>query len=326
MATHAPNRLRQAGPWARRTADDALTTLGRAVQAFFRDNGPQYAAALSYYGLFSLFPLAILTVTVFGLIVDDEAARTQVIDFVLENVPLREDAGRSDLETVLTNVTRSTGGFGLFGAIGLVFAASAVMGTIRQALNRAWEAEDTRPPAQGKVIDVLLVTGLGVLVVLSFALTLATRLAVSAGTALEDAIGPVASLIPRIVLGLGQFGPVAIAFVAFLVIFRLVPARPTRVRDVWPGAALAALGFELAKTGFAAYVENFANYGAVYASLAAVVAFLVFLFVTANVFLFGAEVAVEWPKARGEDRDDDGPPVGTQIKDAVLGLFVRRDG
>lgn len=325
MASPAAERLATTGAWARRTADDALTALGRAVQAFFADNGPQYAAALSYYGLFSLFPLAILTVTAFGLIVDDQAARTQVIDFVLDNVPLREDAGRQDLETVLTSVTRSTSGFGVVGALGLVFAASAVMGTMRQALNRAWGTKDTRPPVQGKLLDIALVTGLGLLVVFSFALTLVTRLAVSASSAVEDAIGPLASFIPRIVLALGQFGPVLVAFAAFLVIFRFIPACRPRLRDVWPGAAIAALGFELAKTGFAFYLEQFSNYGAVYASLAAVVAFLVFLFVTANVFLLSAEIAVEWPRARGEDRDDDGPPLRTQIKDAVLGLFVRRD-
>lgn len=79
------------------------------------------------------------------------------------------------------------------------------------------------------------------------------------------------------------------------VLFSTVPAKETRLRDTWPGAATAALAFEAAKTGFAFYLANFASYAAVYASLAAVVAFLVFVFVSANVVLIGPEVAIAWP-------------------------------
>lgn len=79
------------------------------------------------------------------------------------------------------------------------------------------------------------------------------------------------------------------------VLFSTVPAKETRLRDTWPGAATAALAFEAAKTGFAFYLANFASYAAVYASLAAVVAFLVFVFVSANVVLIGAEVAIAGP-------------------------------
>lgn len=324
MGTPAARRLSTAGERARRTADDAFMALARAVKGFFEDNGPQFAAGISYYGLFSLFPLAILMVAAFGLVVDDDAARRQVIDVVLENVPLREERGRSELENVLINVTRDSSGFGVLGVIGLVLAASAVMGTVRQAVNRAWGVGETRPPVQGKLLDIVFVAGLALLITLSFGLTLATRLTVSLSASSEETLGPVASLLPRAVLSAGQLAPALVAFIAFLVVFRLVPATTTRLRDVWPGAAFAAVGFELAKTGFSVYLANFSNYGAVYASLAAVVAFLVFIFVTANLFLIGAELAVEWPKARDEQRDDDGPSLGEQVKEVVLGLFVRR--
>ena len=64
---------------------------------FFADGGTQRAAAASYQALLSLFPLAVVTGTVFGLIVDDHVARARVIGVVLDQLPLPEGRGRTDL-------------------------------------------------------------------------------------------------------------------------------------------------------------------------------------------------------------------------------------
>jgi membrane protein len=114
------------------------------------------------------------------------------------------------------------------------------------------------------------------------------------------------------------------AFIVFAVLFRLVPSAYPKLRDTWPGVLLAAVGYEIAKTGFAVYLGKFANYSAIYASLATVIAFLVFVWVAANVALLGAEVAANWPQVRaGAYDDDEGEPLGTRIKGLVRGLFVR---
>jgi membrane protein len=264
-------------------------------------------------------------VPAFGAVLGQVPARASVIAFVLENVPLREDRGRRELEQVLTRVTQQTVGFGVMAAVALLVTASAVMGAVRQALNRAWDVADPRPVVQAKLVDLLLVVGLGLLVALSFALTVVAKLAVSLSADLERALGPAASAVPRLLLELGRLAPVLIAFAAFTILFRLAPAARTRVRDVWPGAAVAALGFEATKTGFALYLAEFANYGAVYASLAAVVAFLVFVFVSANAVLLGAQVAVAWPRIRdGATEDGPGAPLGKRLRRAITGLVVHR--
>ncbi len=306
-------------------ARQALSTVGRAIQGFADDGSTQSAAAISYYGLFSLFPLAILAVAAFSLVADDANARSRIIELVLDNVPLREDRGRRELEDLLTSVTEQARGFGVTGVFGLLFAASGVMGAIRNALNNAWDVEDRRPLVQGKAVDILLVIGLGTIVLVSFVITLAARLTASLSADLEDFLGPAGSVVPRLLLELGPLLPMLVAFGAFALLFSVVPACETRFRDVWPGAAVAAVGFELAKAGFAVYLANFANYGAVYASLAAIVAFLVFLFVTANVALFGAQVAVAWPRVRDGDPEPggDGPPLGERVRHGLARLFVR---
>jgi membrane protein len=286
----------------------------RAVAEFFDDGCPQRAAAISYYSLLSLFPLAIVVVAGLGLVLDDEEARGRVVDFVLRNVPLDAGEGRRDLERLLEEVTSGAGTVGIFGLVGLVITASAVMGAIRQALNAAWDVEDPRPFAQGKAIDLLLVLGFGAAVAASFALTLGLRLTASLSEATNQLLAWTAQLVP-----------VMLALAIFLVLFAVVPACTTRIRDTWPGALVAALGYEAAKTGFSVYLESFGRYDVVYASLGSVVAFLVFVFIAANVLLLGAEVAAEWPRVR-DHRDEPaaaGAPRGRRLVAFVRGLFVR---
>jgi membrane protein len=246
------------------------------------------------------------------------------VDFVLDNLPLNESRARHDLEVLLLNVTRNVAGFGLLGIATLLFAASGVMGSIRHALNAAFEVEDPRPPAQAKAIDLLLVVAFGATLTLSLALTVAERVTESLSDAVDDEIPGAGGAIAEIVVKLGQLVPLGMAFIVFAVLFRLVPSAYPKLRDTWPGVLLAAVGYEIAKTGFAVYLGKFANYSAIYASLATVIAFLVFVWVAANVALLGAEVAANWPQVRaGAYDDDEGEPLGTRIKGLVRGLFVR---
>jgi membrane protein len=310
-------RLRRAGRRITQLAD-------RSVTDFFRDGCSQRAAAISFYALFSLFPLAMLAATVMGLLVSDAEARDRVVNFVLDNLPLSESRARNDLEVLLLNVTRNVAGFGLLGLATLLFAASGVMGSIRHALNAAFGVEDPRPPAQAKAVDLLLVLGFGLMMILSLALTIAERVTESLSKAVDEALPGFGGALVELVVRLGQLVPLAMAFAVFAVLFRLVPSACPRLRDTWPGVLLAAVGYEIAKTGFALYLGKFANYSAIYASLATVIAFLVFVWVAANVALLGAEVAANWPQVRSGAYDEEqGDPLGDRVKGLVRGLFVR---
>ncbi|MEA2126216.1 MAG: rane protein [Solirubrobacteraceae bacterium] len=284
------------------------------VGGFFAHGCTQRAAAISFYALFSIFPLAILSVAVLGLVKHDDAARHQVVTFLLDRLPLTETGGRRQLERAMLHVTRDVAGFSALGIFTLLFAASNVMGSIRQALNAAFRVEETRPPAQAKLWDLFMVLVFGALITVSLALTLIDNVIDDTDSAFVDAVQ-----------GIGRLAPLLIAVLVFAGIFRFVPAKRPKLRDIWPGVALAAVGYELAKIGFTVYLKNFANYGAVYASLGAVVAFLVFTYITAFIALLGAEFAAEWPCVRDGDYDGPpGPPFSRQVAEFVAGLFVRR--
>ncbi len=283
------------------------------VGGFFSHGGTQRAAAISFYALFSIFPIAILCVAVLGVVKHDDSARTQVVNFLLDRLPLTEDGGRRQLERAMLRVTRDVAGFSILGVFTLVFAASNVMGSIRQALNVAFRVQEDRPPVQAKLWDLFMVLVFGVLITLSLALTLLDSVVKKTDSGVVDALQSV-----------GRVLPLAIAVLVFTGIFRLVPARRPRLRDIWPGVLVAAIGYELAKIGFAAYLQNFANYGAVYASLGAVVAFLVFTYVVSFIALLGAEIAAEYPSVRdGEYDGPPGPPFHQLVWGFVKSLFVR---
>jgi membrane protein len=294
----------------------------RSVDAFFNHRCSQLAASISYYALLSIFPAAILMAAIFGAVIGDDEARSDVINFLFDNLPLSEGQGRGDLEKVVDGVTRNTGALGVVGLLGLLYSASALMGAVRNSLAIVWDAERQRPPLRAKALDLLLVLGLGLLIGLSFAATVVRGFAVDLGQDLGVA-GRVMDA------ALGAFGfliPFLLSLIAFAVVLLVVPFPRPRLRDVWPGVLLAAVGFELAQRGFTLYLEHFGDYSAVYGSLGAVIIFLVFIYIAAIVFLLGAEYAVLWPRVRrGEfDGTGEGRPLGEEIRRFLRGLVFER--
>ena len=295
------------------------------VTQFFAHGSTQRAAAISFYALFSVFPLAILSVAVLGIVANDTQVRVSVVDFLLNSLPLTEDGGRRQLEDLLLQVTRDVAGFSVLGVLTLLFAASGVMGAIRQALNAAFDAEEHRPPVQAKLWDLAMVFAFGALVTFSFALTLADALRATLSKHADEVIRGSGGVITKALIDAGRVIPLLLAILIFAGMFRIVPAKRQKLRDTWPGVLVAAIGYEVAKFGFTIYLTHFANYGAVYASLGSVIAFLVFVFLAANVALLGAEIAAQWPKVRAGGYDGPpGPPFHRQVYEIVRGLFLRR--
>src|SRR5690606_9493399 len=104
--------------------------------------------------------------------------------------------------------------------------------------------------------------------------------------------------------------PIAISFVAFFMVYWIVPARRLPPKYIVAGALLAAVLFEVVKVGFTVYLENFASYDVVFGSLGAVVAFLFWVFLSANILLLGAEVVSVLPAVIAGRFDERAPSTG----------------
>jgi membrane protein len=288
-----------------------------AVRAFFADNCPKYAAAISYHVLFSMFPLAILVVAVSGLLLRRAELRADVVGELVSLLPLSPE-GEADIRRLLEGVADARNALGFLAVAGFLWAASGMMAAIRTGLNQAWGGHDPRPPLQGKLLDVALVLVAGLLAVASVAVTFAVRLA---RDLLERAAG-VLGLETVAATGVGIVASLLIAFCGAAFLYRIVPSARPPWRHVAVGAAVAAAGFELIKQLFALYLEHFGSYNAVYGSLGAVMAFLAFVYLSANVFLLGAEVAAAWPRSAAAG-DEEPEPIGRRLLGFVRGLAFR---
>jgi membrane protein len=296
----------------------------RSVREFFAHQCPHLAASISFRVLFALFPLAIVAAAGFGLVVHTAGVQSDVIDAIVNNVPLSA-SGKDQLRDLLRGATGGASALGFFAIVGLLWAASGLMAAIRVALNRAWDVSDPRPPLQGKGLDLLLVFAASLLFVLSFGLTVATRFVERYATSVVDALG-IGRGVSAAMFGIAV--PFVLAFSATLFLYWVVPAGKVFLRDLLPAALLVALVWAVLQIAFAIYLEHFGRYNAVYGSLGAIVAFLVFVYVSSNVFLLGAEVASKWPRVAayvrlGRHLEEDNPPLRFRVWGILKEIAVR---
>lgn len=283
----------------------------------------QFAASMAYYALFSLFPTAIVLAAAAGFFLDDVQAREDVVDFLFDELPLADTSeGRGDIDKLVRGVTNNAGTLGVLGVVVLLISASALMGATRNAVDAIFGGRVTRGFLRGKGIDLLLVLGVGVLFVLSFASTILSQFDIDRGDSVLWAI-------ESIFTWSGFLLPMVLSAAVFGVLYTRLPVEHQRVRDVWPGIVFATLAYELLKKGFSVYIDNFANYSAVYGSLGAVIAFMVFTYAASLVFLIGAEMAHLWPRVRagehdpGGDDDGEGKSFGREVIDFAKSLVGR---
>ncbi len=270
-------------------------TIARATwREFGRDDVGNMAAALTYYAFFSLFPLLILAVTIFSFIVGEDQARQLIYDNITRVIPGSSELLSNAIEAALSN--RSNAGiFALIGLLTLFWSASGAFDALDKAINRAWDTEKYPTFFVSKLIGFGMMAVLAAVVVASLVITsiLAAGRAVAA-----QLIGHVPG--ENILWQLINFGStLAIIFVVFVLMYRLLPRMDVTYRDVWLGALLAAIAWGLVKEGFAYYLgSNFANYDAVYGTLGAVVALLTWIYLSSLIILAGAEFTAETAEVR----------------------------
>jgi membrane protein len=266
-----------------------LRLIRRAVREYLQDDGANLAAALAFSAFFSLFPLILLLVSLASFFVQPEQAQR----WVLDNVRILQFAPdqTSVLVQTVTGIIKARGvGTGLaavIGVLGLLLGASGVFGTLQTAINRAWDCEPGGNVLKAKLMDFGMVLALVVVLVLSTGLSTLLN-AIQAGAA--GLIGEVAWLW-QIVDVLVTTGVIA-GIVA--VLFRTLPQGGVTWREVWPGALLTAVGWELLRQLFAFYLGHFATYQAIYGTLGGIIALQTWIYLSAQVLLFAAELSSEY--------------------------------
>lgn len=279
-----------------RIRDRVVLTTARAVREFVEDRGHRAAAQMAFFAVLSAVPMAMLLVGAFGTLFDEGDVRRRVITTAFDSLPIAQAADRMRLEGAVVDALNNVGRIGPITVAVLVLSASGVMGALRHAINVAWDIEAGRSLLRRKALDVSLVLGATTLLLLSLSLT-ATRIA-SDRVAGDGSGGAILAVALDVV---GAILPFAAVTAVVLFLYRVLPVPRPRVREVWPGALVAALGLFAVKYGLDEYLARFADYGAVYGSLGALIALLLFVYAAANVIVFGAEFASEWARLPADD-------------------------
>lgn len=295
-----------------------LVSLARALEDLFRDRCPQYAAAIGFHVLFSLFPLTILLVSIFGLVLQDDGLRATVIDELLDVLPV-STAGEQDVRRSIEQIASPLSAFGLVFLIALLWSASGMMAAIRVGLESALKVERRRPAAHAKLVDFLLVGVTGVLVLAVIGLSAFAALFsrafeyASERADIEVIASPTGALVRDGV-------QLLLIAVMTLMLYRVVPGRKLRRSAALAGALLTAIGIWGAAKLLGILLE-FSRYNVIYGSIAGVMTFLLFVYVVALILLLGAEFAYQ----RSQPPGPPGPPIATQLKGFLRGLVFYQE-
>jgi membrane protein len=264
--------------------------LKRTVAEFKDDNLTDWAAALTYYGLLSLFPGLIALVSIVGLVGDPRGA-TQTITEVVTAIGPRSAA--QTFAGPIESVASDRGAAGTAFVLGLAVAlwsASGYVGAFIRASNVIYETREGRPfwklrPLQTAVTLAMVL--LGVLLVVGLVLT---------GPVVDAVAGPLGVGSTAVtVWNIAKWPAMAGLFVLMVsVLYYASPNAKIRgFRWVTPGSLVAIVVWAVASTAFAAYVANFGSYDKTYGTLGGLVALLVWLWISNVAILFGHELNAE---------------------------------
>ena len=267
-----------------------LLLLWQAIVNFGKDRVPQMAAAISYFALLSIFPFLLLALAIFGLVLRDGELQQRVLTEIVAALPIEAPT----IEEALGNLAGSGASMGVFALVGTVIAATALARSLRGSLNVIFRAEEQRPLLLSWLVDMTVLPVLGLLFITSLLLSTVWRFA----QAVADDLG-LEEVAPLWELGALAI-PALLSFVGLLLLYLLLPNRSLHLLDLWPGALIAMLGFQIGTFVFAIYFENFGAYDLIYGSLGGVIALLAWVYVSSLILLFGAEVAAEASRRRGE--------------------------
>jgi membrane protein len=276
-------------------ARDWLELVKRSGKEFFRDEGPRYAAALSYYTVFALGPLLALLLLLAGFIWDPQDIRG-AIEF-----QIRDLVGPEASREVLAMVAHRdpTGGEGPFATIAglgiLIFGATGAFLQLQDALNRAWNVEPD--PAKGgiknfikkRVFSFGLILGVVFLLIVSLAVTAAV-------SALSQRV--TGGLPEPLMLALNFLFAFVVITVLFAAMYKVLPDAKIGWREVWVGAVGTSLLFVLGKFLIGFYLGR-SDPGSAFGAAGTLAVILIWIYYASHIVLFGAEFTQAWAEKFG---------------------------
>ena len=291
-----------------------FTLTRKAVTAWIDDFAPSMGAAISYYTVFSLAPLLVIVIAVAGAIFGQEAVRGEIVD-QLQGLIGRE--GAIAIQGMIRSASEPSKGL-LAGAISigvLIVGATTVFAELQSALDRIWHVPEKAKPTglwallRARVLSFGLILGLAFLLMVS--------LLVSTGVA---AFGQWAGgMLPGwelLLQGINIVFSLATTTVLFGMIFKFMPTVRIVWGDVWVGAGVTAVLFEVGKAGIGLYLGK-SGVSSSFAAAGSLVVLLAWVYYAAQIFLLGAEFTKVYSDSHGSGAGTRAMAATEVMKDAA---------
>ncbi|HTN82427.1 MAG TPA: YihY/virulence factor BrkB family protein [Sorangium sp.] len=265
-------------------------------QEWVKDKVDTVAAALTFFGVLSIFPFLLFAVALAGLVIDPaESAR-----LIRELYQIAPPAVANILGERLQALTEGQSpGLLTLGALGAVWAASGGVIALMDALNSAYGVEDSRSFLKRRGISLLVTLGGAVLLAVASALTVAAP-------AVAEHLGPFGTLL----LWLRVPVSAVIVMAVLATLYYVLPDVEQTFKFITPGSVVAVVIWALASLGFSFYVGRFGSYEVSYGALGGVIILLLWMWISSMAVLLGAEI-----NAIIEHRSPDGKRTGAKSAD-----------
>jgi membrane protein len=266
----------------------------RAFKEASADNVSMLAGGVAFFAFLAIFPALIAALTLYGLVADPAQVAQQIESLA---AALPQDARPILLDqlnalTVTSNGALTTGL--IISLLAALWSASSGTGNLMQAVNIAYDEDETRGFIKLRAIALALTLG-----ALVFVLVTLTLIAVVPPLLESLQLGVVGTVVAQVV----RWGLLLVlVVVALAVVYRIAPDRDApRFSWVSTGAVVAAALWILGSIGFSLYVNNFGSYNKTYGALAGVVVLMLWLYLTSYIVLLGAEINAESERQTRKD-------------------------
>jgi membrane protein len=270
-----------------------------ASRDWLRHRSSRLGAALAYYSVFSLGPLLLIVTAVAGLIWGADAARGSI---VTQFRGLLGESGSQAIEAMLQGASSSVAGgwSAVVGVALLLVAAVGVVVQLKDALNTIFEVTEPKNPGAAWYVRVYGGAFAGILALgflLSVSLVLSAILAALSIWITGSAGG-------AFLISLGNFAvSLALLTLLFSMLFKWLPDKHLEWRDVWLGGCITALMFNIGKSAIAWYIGT-QGLESTYGAAASVVVLLIWVYYSAQIVLFGAEITHTYADQRQSVRHE----------------------
>src|SRR4030066_900269 len=260
-----------------------VVLIRKSVQEFTTDNCPLLAAAVSYYLLLSIFPFLLGIISLSSFFIDKQALQEQIFQAFKYLIPVSQDF----ILNVINSVIDERGAIGIIAIILLLVGCTAFFGSLRKSLNTAWGIHKSSSLIRSQLTNFAMILGAVLLLFISRFVTIILNVSENILSTIVEQ--PLTNLVLLHLLVVTI--DIALAFLVFLILYKFVPERRIRWRDIWGGALTAAVCFEAITILFVLYLNTFNPYNLIYGSLGAIIALLIWTYLAALTFLFFAKIS-----------------------------------